>query len=107
VFASYPGATSRSLVVLSDMVEHSSGLDMGSTFDGSKVGNQLDALRAGGSIPNLAGVHVYVVGAGVVTSSELPAARILAIQSFWQTYFTASGADLPPDRYGAALVRFP
>jgi hypothetical protein len=107
VFAAYPEATSRTLVVLSDMVEHSSGLDMGPTFDGSTVDSQLDALQAGGSIPNLAGVQVYVVGAGVVTSSELPAARILAIQDFWQAYFTASGADLPADRYGAALVRFP
>ena len=107
VFAAYPEATWRSLVVLSDMVEHSSGLDMGSTFDGSTAGSQLDALEAGGSIPNLAGVRVYVVGAGVVKSSELPAARILAIQDFWQAYFTASGADLPADRYGAALVRFP
>jgi hypothetical protein len=107
VFAAFPEATSRSLVLLSDMVEHSSGLDMGPTFDGSSVGSQLDALQAGGSIPNLASVRVYVVGAGVVRSSELPAARILAIQDFWQAYFTASGADLPADRYGAALVRFP
>ena len=43
----------------------------------------------------------------VVTSSELPAARILAIQDFWQRFFAASGAELPLDRYGAALVRFP
>jgi hypothetical protein len=43
----------------------------------------------------------------VVTSSELPAARILAIQDFWQRYFAESGAELQPDRYGAALVRFP
>ena len=107
VFAAFPEATSRSLVVLSDMVEHSSGLDMGPTFDGSTVDSQLEVLRAGGSIPNLAGVRVYVVGAGLVRSSELPAARILDIQDFWQAFFTASGADLPPDRYGAALVRFP
>jgi hypothetical protein len=107
VFAAYPEATSRSLVLLSDMVEHSSGLDMGRAFDGPAATGGLVALQAGGSIPNLAGVRVYVVGAGVVRSSELPAARILAIQSFWQAYFTASGADLPPDRYGAALVRFP
>jgi hypothetical protein len=106
-FAAYPEATSRSLVLLSDMVEHSSGLDMGPTFDGSRVGSQLDALEAGGSIPNLTGVQVYVVGAGVVSSAEMPAARILAIQGFWQAYFSASGADLPADRYGAALVRFP
>jgi hypothetical protein len=107
VFAAYPEATSRSLVLLSDMVEHSSGLDMGRAFDGSAATGGVHALEAGGSIPNLAGVRVDVVGAGVVTSSELPAARILAIQDFWQAYFTASGADLPADRFGAALVRFP
>jgi hypothetical protein len=107
VFTAYPNATSRSLVLLSDMVEHSSGLDMGPTFDGSAATSGLDTLAAGASIPNLAGVQVYVVGAGVVSSSELPAVRILAIQDFWRSYFTASGADLPADRYGAALVRFP
>jgi hypothetical protein len=107
VFASYPAASPRSLVVLSDMVEHSSGLDMGRTFDASAVGERLDALTADGSVPNLGGVAVYVVGAGVVSSTELPAARILAIQDFWEAFFRASGADLSPDRYGAALVRFP
>jgi hypothetical protein len=107
VFAAYPEATPRSLVVLSDMVEHSGGLDMGGSFDASTVGHRLAALQADGSVPDLGGVDVYVVGAGVVSSTELSAERILAIQDFWQAYFTASGADLPPDRYGAALVRFP
>jgi hypothetical protein len=86
------------------MVERSAGLRMGRTFDAT---NGLDALQAEGSIANLAGVQVYVVGAGVVTSTELPAERILAIQAFWEDYFAASGAELAPDRYGAALVRFP
>jgi hypothetical protein len=88
VFAAYPGSTDRSLVLLSDMVEHSTS-------------------RSGGAIPDLTGVHVYVVGAGVVSSSELPSARILAIQRFWLGYFAAANADLPQERYGAALVRFP
>ena len=52
-------------------------------------------------------MRVYVVGAGVVGSSELPAARILAIQRFWLGYFAERDADLTEDRYGAALVRFP
>jgi hypothetical protein len=104
VFDAYPEATSRSLVMLSDMVEHSTEIPMGRTFDGT---SDLDSLLADGSIAQLPGVQVYVVGAGVVTSSELPAERILAIQDFWQRYFAASGAELPPDRYGAALVRFP
>jgi len=90
--------------MLSDMVEHSTGIQMGRGFDGT---SDLQALTAHGSIAQLRDVQVYVVGAGVVTSSELPPERILAIQDFWQRYFAASGAELPPDRYGAALVRFP
>ena len=49
--------------------------------------DSLDRLAAQGSIPDLTGVRVYVVGAGVVGSSELPAARILAIQRFWLGFF--------------------
>jgi hypothetical protein len=105
VFAAYPEATSCSLVLLSDMVEHSRPLRVGSAgFDGSA---SLDALAAADVVPDLHGVDVYVVGAGVTSSSDLPATRILAIETFWQGFFTAAGADLPPDRYGAALVRFP
>jgi hypothetical protein len=105
VFESYPEATSRSLVLLSDMVEHSRLLRVGSAgFDGEA---SLDALAAADAVPDLHGVIVYIVGAGVTSSSELPATRILAIQAFWQGFFTAAGADLPTDRYGAALVRFP
>jgi hypothetical protein len=73
----------------------------------AKSDASLDALAAADAVPDLHGVDVYVVGAGVMSSSELPATRILAIQAFWQGFFTAAGADLPTDRYGAALVRFP
>jgi hypothetical protein len=108
VFAAYPQATSRSLVVLSDMVERSRELSVGRVASDDSVASTLDAFAADGAIPNLADVDVYVVGAGVVSSSSaLPAERILAIQRFWQAYFTAAGAELPPERYGAALVRFP
>src|SRR6478736_677284 len=68
VFDAYPEATSRSLVMLSDMVEHSTEIQMGQTFDGT---SDLDALSAHGSMAQLPGVQVYVVGAGAVTSPEL------------------------------------
>jgi hypothetical protein len=54
----------------------------------------------------LDGVAVYVVGAGA-SGGEMPADRILAIQREWQAWFEAAGAELPDERYGAALVRFP
>jgi len=87
VFAAYPDASDRSLVLLSDMVEH--------------VPAREDAT------PNLAGVRVYVVGAGVVAHRALPARTILSTQRFWLGFFTAAGADLAEERYGAALIRFP
>ena len=76
-----------SLVLLSDMVEH--------------------APSRAEATPSLAGVRVYVVGAGVVANRSLPARTILSTQRYWLGFFTAAGADLPEERYGAALVRFP
>ena len=87
VFAAYPDASSRSLVVLSDMAEHTGSRD--------------------GEVPSLAGVRVYVVGAGVSAGGALPAHVILRTERAWLAYFAAAGADLPEERYGAALVRFP
>jgi hypothetical protein len=86
VFGAYPEAGDRYLVILSDMVERSS-------------------WREAPAPPDLTGVQVYVVGAGA-TGSRAPA-DILADQRAWQAFFTSAGADLPDDRYGAALVRFP
>ena len=108
VFDAYPDAPERYLVVLSDMVERSSSLNLGRpTFDAARVEPMLDELAAADEIPDLEGVSVYVVGAGVVAGSELPADRILAIERFWQGFFERSGAQWSPDRFGAALVRFP
>jgi len=87
VFAAYPDASQRFLVVLSDMAEHTSSHD--------------DA------VPNLTGVRVYVVGAGLSAGGALSANSILATERDWLAYFSAAGADLPAARYGAALVRFP
>ena len=108
VFDAYPSASQRSLVLLSDMVEHTQRVNVGGVGFGDRAAtDSLDRLAAQGSIPDLTGVRVYVVGAGVVGSSELPAARILAIQRFWLGFFADAHADLTEDRYGAALVRFP
>lgn len=52
-------------------------------------------------------MSAYVIGAGALSNSALPAERFLVIQHFWQAFLARAGADLPPARYGAALVRFP
>jgi hypothetical protein len=108
VFDAYPEAGARSLVLLSDMVERSTRLNVaGARFDDGSIGSTLDTFAADGLIPNLRGVSVYVVGAGALASSSLPPDRFLTIEHFWQAYLARAGANLPSDRYGAALVRFP
>ena len=109
VFDAYPEAGSRSLVLLSDMVERSARLNLGrARFDEASIAPTIDAFAADGLIPDLRGVEVYVVGAGVSQSGAgMPADRFLTIERFWQAYLSRAGADLPTDRYGAALVRFP
>ena len=108
VFDAYPEAGSRSLVLLSDMVEHSARLNVTRVGpDDASIASTIDGLAAEGLVPELRGVHAYVVGAGVSQGTDMPADRFLAIQRFWQAYLSRAGADLPSERYGAALVRFP
>ena len=108
MFEAYPEAGARSLVVLSDMVERSSRLNVAhQRFDDASIAPTLDALASDGLIPDLRGVSVYVVGAGVSQRSGLAADRFLVIERFWQAFASRAGADLPSARYGAALVRFP
>ena len=109
VFDAYPEAGSRSLVLLSDMVERSARLNVGrARFDEASISPTIEAFAADGLIPDLRGVAVYVVGAGVSQAGAgMPADRFLTIEHFWQAYLARAGADLPSTRYGAALVRFP
>jgi hypothetical protein len=109
VFDAYPEAGSRSLVLLSDMVERSTRLNVArARFSDASIDPTIDGLAADGLVPDLGGVQAYVVGAGVSRGDAgMPAERFLVIQHFWQAYLSQAGADLPSDRYGAALVRFP
>jgi hypothetical protein len=52
-------------------------------------------------LPNLTGVKVYVAGASAPESN-----RFRAIQTFWTRYFTKTGADFSPHRYGHSLISF-
>lgn len=107
VFASYPDARDRALVVLSDMVARSPQLTLTRGFAEADVEPTVADLSADGLVPDLDGVEVYVVGAGVVSGQELPGVSFVSIQRFWERLVEAGGGSLPPERYGAALVRFP
>jgi hypothetical protein len=96
------------LVLFSDMIEVSDRYTFrGDGLDPASVEAFIEVERATGRLPDLAGVHVYVVGAGADTSDRIDGARFLAMRDFWLAYFEAAGARLPMERYGAAFLEFP
>jgi hypothetical protein len=90
------------LVILSDMIEDSKE----GKFDKDKMTDEyIDKVihhrQKNKLMPNLAHVKVYVAGASAADSE-----RFRAIQTFWTRYFTESGADFSPHRYGHSLINF-
>jgi len=90
------------LVVLSDMIQDSKEYK----FDKDNITDAyVDAVirqRQGNNLmPNLTGVKVYVAGASAADSNKFH-----SIQTFWSRYFTESGADFSPHRYGHSLINF-
>ena len=101
IFESYP-RTHRALVLLSDMVQESSELNLKDRPLGSRQRAQMiHELDAGGRIPKLPGVRVWVVGA-----RSADARRFREIRSFWMALFKAAGATLNDADYGGPLIRF-
>ncbi len=49
----------------------------------------------------------HVVGAGASPTGGLATERLLAIRQFWLSYFQATGAHLPKERYSSALLKCP
>lgn len=96
------------LVVFSDMVEVSKAHNF--TFDKLaqlNIDTIIEQERETDELPNLSGVKVYVIGAGAGEENRrLKAEQWFDIQNFWLAYFSATGADLTKDRYGAALLEF-
>jgi len=96
------------LVIFSDMIEQSRRYDFtGENLTPARIGQIIARERSAGRIPALNGVEVCVAGAGAEKSGGISAERFLAIQQFWSQYFEAAGANLPRERYGAALLKCP
>jgi hypothetical protein len=94
------------LVVFSDMIEESDRYNFTrDKLDEPTVRRIIDHERQAERLPDLAGVRVYVVGAGS-TSQLMPSEQFIAIERFWLAYLKAAGADAVRERYGAALLRF-
>ncbi len=102
-FAAYPDAGERTLVVLSDMVQSANGIHLGAVETWSEQELAAQLARAPGV--DLAGVRVYVVGAGATTLPRLTPGEIDGIRRFWTRWFEEQGAQIV--FYGANLPRFP
>ena len=90
------------LVILSDMIQDSKEYQ----FDKNNITNDYVAAvirhrQENKLMPDLAGVKVYVAGASAADSD-----KYRSIQIFWTRYFTESGADFSPYRYGHSLINF-
>jgi len=92
----------RILVILSDMIQDSKEYN----FEKDKItdeyiNNVITYRQKNNLMPNLTGIKVYVAGASAADSN-----RFRAVQTFWDRYFTKSGADFSPHRYGHSLISF-
>jgi len=61
----------------------------------------IEALKKQSMMPNLAETTIYVVGADAGSNE-----KYYGIRSFWQTYFIATGTELPENKYSAHLLHF-
>src|SRR5574337_418614 len=94
------------LVIFSDMIEQSKRYDFtGENLTAARIDQIVSQERSAGRVPDLRGVDVCVVGAGASPSGGLAPERLLTIRQFWLTYFQATGAHLPKERYSSALLK--
>jgi hypothetical protein len=90
------------LVIFSDMIQDSKEYKFDKDEITDEYINKVIAHRQKDNLlPNLTGVKVYVAGASATESN-----RFRAIETFWARYFTKSGADFSPHRYGHSLINF-
>lgn len=102
-FRAYPDAGTRTLVLLSDMVQSANGMHLGKVEAWTSA--DLSSHLARAPSVDLTGVRVYVVGAGGTTLARMTPAQIEGIERFWTRWFEDMGASVV--FYGANLARFP
>lgn len=88
------GAAGRptTIILLSDMLQSSGGIEMEGARRMPSAG-WIQARRAAGTIPDLRGICIVVVGADASTPAGV------AVKQFWSAYFRAAGATFHPHNY--------
>jgi len=100
IFSAHPPDTSRSLVLMSDMIENGDAFNFerSAPLSDAQVKKVIARLKGEKRLPNLQGVKVSVV-APMPAEGNRSSRRYLGLQRFWKEFFSSSGADLG-ERYG-------
>jgi len=99
------GAAEKRTIVASDMVQTCGDVNFHRTdLSEEAISALIEKERAAGRLPDLAGVSVWVAGAG--TNKKIAPERRAAIERFWQAYFEAAGAQLTSERYAPTLLHW-
>ena len=88
------------LYIFSDMLQSNRTIDM----EGLRLmpsSNWVERERTAGTLPDLSGLCVYVVGARVDTNMSQ------RVKDFWQEYFDATGAVFEARNYTLRPVELP
>jgi hypothetical protein len=100
---SIPGGGRRRLVFLSDMVSTTPPHNLlAHRWDESAIDRLIADLRAAHMLPSLAGVDVWVAGAGLSSGEGPSSATVLEIKALWLAVFAATGATVTV--YASQLV---
>ena len=106
VFHTY-NCPKKVLVIFSDMVEESDRYNFQRQPPSEAMAEQIvDQEKQSKRLPDMTGVRVYVIGASAGSYQSSSSDQFDRIEHFWQQYFKSAGADLPRERYGAALLKF-
>ena len=106
LFAGHP-ESEKVLVVFSDMLHlKKDGIDFASPeFTIERAEALVGELDAQGRIPDLTGVVIYISGFGA--SGQLRPEQLQALETFWNGYFSKTGASSEKKHVGPTLINWP
>lgn len=95
-FAEFPEATTRSILIGSNMVNvnREDGIVLKRAYSENEIADLVDGLEAAGKIPDMRGACVYVLGGGLVKGQPLPNSVQISLREFWKEYFDRANATV-------------
>ncbi len=90
-------ASSKVVLLVSDMIEHSSITTFYTKGNLKKINadKELAKVKSSGHLANFSGASVYVIGAGTIGKNGYRDAKTLkSLSTFWEKYFAMTNANL-------------